>query len=59
MRSPENCRNCKFMTLEWYQVHKSKKETCNVKLPPMIIFNPGLNICCLYIPDLKVLNPKI
>jgi hypothetical protein len=52
MNYPENCSNCKFKTMEWYQVHKKKMPTCNVKLPQTITKNT--NVCCSYIPDVKI-----
>ena len=48
---PENCSNCKFMTMEYYRVHKKKKSTCNVKLPTRIVSMN--NVCCFYRPDMK------
>ena len=52
MNSPENCGTCKFMTMNWYQVHKQQKPTCNKKLPSAITKRSDL--CCLYIPNYKV-----
>ena len=49
----ENCMTCKLMTMEWYQVHKSKKETCGLKLPQTIIYNAKENVCCYYQKTVK------